>query len=355
MSAASPELGPLLHLWGISRQQLPPPTASAEELEPLLTAILREAVPFIDSAAPEKNRNRDELWKPRGSKSHRDSEARIDLSERRIPAAELRRLLPDRSDSSQQQQQQRLGQERDEVWFCRRSVHADEARPGTASWAELESRLRLPQRHAEAELAFDPGVRAAREAVAWDCGDLKVRDADGGADAGRRWGGFRLAVYEMRHRLGVGLRDRVFPELQMSCAAVEERGEEEGGKEDEFLVVSIPVPDFGGGGDGAPHEENGDAVVGVYVAVQRVRRMRRDEGAGTGVVEWLMATAGDARGVLPAWLQNRAMPAVIWKDVPRFLAWVARERESEKEREKGEGGGVADKGVDAEAGGKAEG
>ncbi|RYP79404.1 hypothetical protein DL770_006676 [Monosporascus sp. CRB-9-2] len=346
MSAASSKLGPLLHLWGISGRQLPPPTASAEELEPLLTAILREAVPFIDSAAPKKNKSRDELWKPKGSKSHRDSEARIDVSERRIPAAELRRLLPDRSGSGQQQQQP--GQERDEVWFCRRSVHADEARPGTASWAELESRLRLPQRHAEAELAFDPGVRAAREAVAWDCGDLEVRDGD----AGCRWGGFRLALYEMRHRLGFGLRDRVFPELQMSCAPVgEQRGGEGGEEGGEFLVVSIPVPDFGGGDGGAPREEDGDAVVGVYVAVQRVRRMRRDEGAGTGMVEWLMATAGDARGVLPAWLQNRAMPAVIWKDVPRFLAWVARERE----RQEGEGDGSTDKGVGAEAGGEAEG
>ncbi|RYO94617.1 hypothetical protein DL764_007801 [Monosporascus ibericus] len=353
MSTASSELGPLLHLWGISRRQLPPPTASAEELVPLLAAILREAVPFIDSAAPKKNRDRDERWKPKGSKSHHDSEARIDLSERRIPAAELRRLLPGRSDSNQQQQP---GQERDEVWFCRRSVHADEARPGTASWTELESRLRLPQRHAEAELAFDPGVRAAREAVAWDCGDVEVRGGDGDGDAGCRWGGFRLALYEMRHRLGFGLRDRVFPELQMSCAAVGERQqqEEDGEEEDEFLVVSIPVPDFGGGdGDGAPREEDGDAVVGVYAAVQRVRRVRPDEGTGAGTVEWLMATTGDARGVLPAWLQNRAMPAVIWKDVPRFLAWVARERE--REREKGEGDDAADKGVDAEAGGRAEG
>ncbi|RYP23058.1 hypothetical protein DL765_001313 [Monosporascus sp. GIB2] len=350
MSTASSELGPLLHLWGISRRQLPPPTASAEELVPLLTAILREAVPFIDSAAPKKNKNRGELWKPKGSKSHRDSEARIDLSERRIPAAELRRPPPDRGDNGQQQQQQqqRPGQERDEVWFCRRSVHADEARSGTASWAEFESRLRLPERNAEAELAFDPGVVAAREAVAWDCGDLKLRDGDG--DAGCWWGGFRLALYEMRHRLGVGLRNRVFPVLQMSCAAVGER-EEDGKEEDEFLFVNIPVPDFGGGGGGdAPREGDGDgdAVVGVYVAVGRVRRMRRDDGTGAGAVEWLMATAGDAGGVLPAWLQNRAMPAVIWKDVPRFLAWVAGERE------KGEGGGVPDKGADAEAGGKAE-
>ncbi|RYO82619.1 hypothetical protein DL766_002824 [Monosporascus sp. MC13-8B] len=344
MSTASSELGPLLHLWGISRRQLPPPTASAEELAPLLTAILREAVPFIDSAAPKKDKNGDELWKPKGSKSHRDSEARINVSERRIPAAELRRPHPDRSDSSQQQQRRRRpGQERDEIWFCRRSVHADEARPGTASWAEFESRLRLPERNAEAELAFDPGVVAAREAVAWDCGDPKVRDGDG--DGGCWWGGFRLALYEMRHRLGVGLRDRVFPVLQMSCAAVGEQGES-GREEDEFLFVNIPVPDFGGG-NGRGEDGDGDVVVGVYVAVGRIRRMRHDDGTGTGAVEWLMATAGDARGVLPAWLQNRAMPAVIWKDVPRFLAWVARERE------KGEGAGVADKGPNAEAGGKA--
>ncbi|RYP56480.1 hypothetical protein DL771_011799 [Monosporascus sp. 5C6A] len=353
MSTASSELGPLLHLWGISRRQLPPPTASAEELVPFLTAILREAAPFIDSAAPKKNGNRGELWKPKGSKSHRDSEAPIDISERRIPAAELRRLLPDGSDNSQQQQQQQPGQERDEIWFCRRSVHADEARPGTASWAEFESRLRLPERNAEAELAFDPGVRAAREAVAWDCGDLRARDADGDGDAGCWWGGFRLALYEMRHRLGLGLRDRVFPVLQMSCAAVGER-EEDGERGDEFLAVSIPVPDFGGGGGGggAPREEDRDAVVGVYVAVGRIRRMQCDGRSETGTVEWLMATAGDAGGVLPAWLQNRAMPAVVWKDVPRFLAWVARERERGG---KGEGDGVADKGADTEAGGKAEG
>ena len=50
----------------------------------------------------------------------------------------------------------------------------------------------------------------------------------------------------------------------------------------------------------------------------------------SGDIEWIMATASDAKGVLPMWVQNRAVPGQIAKDVPNFLTWAAREREKGK-------------------------
>ena len=39
-----------------------------------------------------------------------------------------------------------------------------------------------------------------------------------------------------------------------------------------------------------------------------------------------MATASDAGGVLPQWLQNLAVPGKIAHDVDMFLAWIPSQR-----------------------------
>ena len=39
-----------------------------------------------------------------------------------------------------------------------------------------------------------------------------------------------------------------------------------------------------------------------------------------------MATASEAGGLLPSWVQARAVPGQIAKDVPLFLAWADRQR-----------------------------
>ncbi|KAK7752402.1 hypothetical protein SLS62_005555 [Diatrype stigma] len=334
-SASAPStstgLGPLVRLWGLSSHQLPPATASGDALVPFLTAVLQEVVPFIDSAAPKspppsaKDSKKDRLWKPKGTKSHPDSAAPVDVSERRISAAELRQIL---DGSGGREKNTPVPSGGGEMWCCRRSVHADAAEPGSASWAEFDRCFRLD--HAACEKAFTPSVRATHEAARWDCGGVRIAAPEPGGSTTATWGDFRLVLEEMRHRVGTGLQDRTFPVLQVSCVAAGP------GAQPEFLFVSIPVPDFGG--DDADKRSTlaaePGALVAVYASVERVRKMPRDGGGGDGDIEWLMATASDARGVLPAWLQNLAMPAVIWKDVPLFLGWIAKERRRERERER---------------------
>ncbi|KAH8675653.1 hypothetical protein BX600DRAFT_453211 [Xylariales sp. PMI_506] len=122
----------------------------------------------------------------------------------------------------------------------------------------------------------------------------------------------------MRHKVGRPvLKDRTFPVLQAVAATP--------GSKQEFVVVSIPVPDFGSRAESKLASEKG-AQVARYVSVERIRKLPESAGADAGKIEWLMATASDAGGVLPMWVQNMAMPGVVWKDVPLFLSWIAKDR-----------------------------
>jgi hypothetical protein len=42
-----------------------------------------------------------------------------------------------------------------------------------------------------------------------------------------------------------------------------------------------------------------------------------------------MATASDAKGVLPRWVQAKAVPGQIARDVQLFIRWIAKEREQQ--------------------------
>ncbi|KAK8056111.1 hypothetical protein PG993_001338 [Apiospora rasikravindrae] len=344
-------IGPLVRLWGISASRLPSPTASSDDLAPFLVLILQEALPFIDSAAPRHSRGADSgssaattaataaksPWKPKSVKtSPADSAAPIEVSERVVGAGELetvvsRALL---TDETKKKVQSRLG---NEVWACRRSAHADAAQKGTASWAEFVRCFR--DEHAAAEDGFTPAVVATCEALSWDCsgvGSVHIaedEDEDNVSSARQCWGRFTLKVVEMRHKIGRPvLKDRTFPVLQLTATSVPVAGEA-GVEPREFVVVSIPVPDFGTNEASQLARDKG-AQIAAYVSIERIRVLdaRDQEGQSqnrsgkAGEIEWLMATASDAGGVLPSWVQNMAMPGIIWKDVPLFLKWIAGER-----------------------------
>ncbi|KAI0848882.1 hypothetical protein F5Y00DRAFT_236886 [Daldinia vernicosa] len=333
--ASSTAPGPLVRLRGLRTEQLPAATASPDELAPFLLAILREAVPFIDSAAPKAGNGAADpkIWKLKGSHAHPDSAAKIEVLERVVlPAAELEKVAVSVGGGSSNKEKEKekeksKGKVRPETWCCRRSVHEDKPERGTASWDEFVRSFR--DEHAESERAFTPACVDAHQALAWDCGGAEA------LEGGQTWGRFGLVVQEMRHRIGRPvLKDRTFPVLQMTATATagsttttttSEEGEEE--EEEEFLVVSIPIPDFGTSEASKLAKEKG-AQIASYVSVERIRRIEggdRDEDGGRKV-EWLMATASDAGGVLPGWVQNVAAPGVIWKDVPLFLGWIGRER-----------------------------
>ena len=49
-------------------------------------------------------------------------------------------------------------------------------------------------------------------------------------------------------------------------------------------------------------------------------------GGGGNEIEWVMATASDAKGWLPMWLQKTSVPGAVVKDVGFFVDWVMKRR-----------------------------
>ncbi|ROW11496.1 hypothetical protein VMCG_01149 [Cytospora schulzeri] len=324
---------PLLRLAGLKTSQLPAPSATADELRPFVTQLLQEAVPFIDTAAPRAaaggtpdhhhHATPKALWKSKGVKTQPGSDARVEVTERVA-------VLTATGTAS--------GAMEKDTWVCRRSVHADSAVGGSASWAEFVDCIR--DRHAETEDAFTPGVMAHRTAVTWLDGG---GGGGGGAVAsssssssspppppvevgGVRWGRFGLYLVEMKHKIPPPLKPRVFSVVQLIASAVGggDGDESQGQGQDEFVVVSVTVDDFAEGalkGRAELSAEKG-VVIGAYASVERVRRLP----SPGGEIEWIMATTSDAKGVLPMWVQTRAVPGQVAKDVGMFLSWIAEER-----------------------------
>ncbi|PNH32054.1 hypothetical protein VD0002_g5640 [Verticillium dahliae] len=274
---SDPPPSTLLRLSGLAVSQLPARSATPETQIPFLHALLAPAIPFLDSAAPRAG-TPSPSWTPKGTKRFTASAAAVETSARVVDG---------------------------ETWACRRSVHADAATRGTASWREFAGCFL--ERHQASERAFTPGVVGSREGARWAGAagvDVHV--------AGEVWACEVLCVQEMRHAMPGGLlRDRVFGTVMVAAAA---RGR------DEFVVVSVPLRDLRGSDLGGLVEEKG-VVVGAYVSVERIRRIER------GQIEWLMATASDAKGVLPMWVQTRAVVGVVAKDVELFLSWIADRRD----------------------------
>lgn len=302
---------PVLRLSGFTSSQLPSASASADELRPFVTALLDEAVPFIDSAAPRDagdaapTASASRGWKSKGTKKFPESDAKVELSERVVSLDAPGGISKAGTTAGT------------ETWACRRSVHVDAAHKGTASWAEFAACIR--DDHAATEDAFTPTVLAHHMAVTWS-NTAGLEDIEAGDT---RWGGFAVSLVEMKHKIPPPLKPRVFPVVQVVCSRRE-------GQEDEFLVVSATVGDLATGGLREVARLSGEkgVVVGAYVSVERVRRLPAPtgEGGGPGRIEWVMATASDARGVLPMWMQTKAVPGQIAKDVSLFLGWLEGER-----------------------------
>ncbi|KAM0332252.1 hypothetical protein ACHAQA_002528 [Verticillium albo-atrum] len=268
----------LLRLTGLTASQLPAPDAPPDALSPFLRSLLEPAIPFIDSVAPRAG-GPATGWTPKGTKRFKGSAAGVETSSRVVDGGD--------------------------TWACRRSVHADAATRGTASWGEFVGSFL--ERHRESERAFTPGVVDSREGGRW--AGARGVEVDVGGEA---WTCEVLIVQEMRHAMPGGLlRDRVFGTVMVGAVA---RGR------DEFVVVSVPVRDLERSAMGALVKEKG-VVVGAYVSVERIRKTE------TGEIEWIMATASDAKGVLPLWVQTKAVVGVVAKDVELFLSWIAERRD----------------------------
>jgi hypothetical protein len=271
-----------------------PASPAAPKLKDFLTGIIEESVPFIDGVAPKSGSA--STWKTKGSpKRYASSIAPVELYERTVAGKVLDKI---------EGMSQFSADRKDETWFCRRSCHKNQAVKGTASWEEFTDSFK--ENHAESEDAFTPTVIGARKAMKWDVSGIEI-EAYGG-----RWINITLAVEEMKHKIDPKpLRNRTFPVVQMATALAGVQ---------EFIVVSIPLTDF----EKSPYTEyarDKSLVVAAYTSIERVRVL-----PSSGDIEWIMATASDAGGVLPQWMQNLAVPGQVAKDVELFMSWILSRR-----------------------------
>jgi hypothetical protein len=75
--------------------------------------------------------------------------------------------------------------------------------------------------------------------------------------------------------------------------------------------------------EGTTAQQKKKVVIGRYVSVERCKIVKD----GSNAVQWDMATASDAAGILPMVVQKMALPGVIAKDVAYVMDWAAKRRE----------------------------
>ena len=148
----------------------------------------------------------------------------------------------------------------------------------------------------------------------------------------------------MCHSLPGPLSPRCFPVLVITAQTTPTS----------FLAVTVPVnlssPPLDAAyystgrntaDNSASKQQKKKTVLGVYAAVETVRLMigegdKRPDGNGDGRIEWTMATASDAKGNLPMFLQKPNLPASIAKDVGFLMRWI-KTVDLDKERQKTQG------------------
>jgi hypothetical protein len=229
-----------------------------------------------------------------------------------------------------------------EYWVARKSVHRDlssrdTSSPGNASWKEFIYGLR--DDHSRHEQEFTPNLYDAHHVCDWN-GEVRELESHGKivGKHGRPYTCVTMAIYEMCHATPPPTSARCFPVLVATASL----------GPDEFVAVTVPVTlgasvgaAFYSSGrhakEGKTPQQRKPVVVGIYAAVETVKRRPR-EGAETGVegkeVEWIMATASDAKGNLPMWLQKMSVPGLLPKDVSYFMKWIKGVSDDEVERVK---------------------
>ncbi|KIW98541.1 uncharacterized protein Z519_00202 [Cladophialophora bantiana CBS 173.52] len=225
-----------------------------------------------------------------------------------------------------------------EHWCARKSIHRDvsskdASTPGNASWKEFIFGLR--DNHSKHEEDFTPTLYDAHCVCTWneEVKSLESQEKIVGKN-GQKYSCVTMAIYEMCHATPPPTSPRCFPVLVVTAS----RGV------DEFLAVTVPVTlgtsvhdaIYSSGRntrEGKTSQQRKSVVLGVYAAVEIVRRKKGNANVGKtwDEVEWIMATASDAKGNLPMWMQKMSLPSMISKDVSYFMKWIKTVVEDEVE------------------------
>ncbi|EXJ64917.1 hypothetical protein A1O7_01256 [Cladophialophora yegresii CBS 114405] len=328
------------------------------ELLPFLLSLLDDGVDFLSSTSFIAN------FKHQSTKTALPSEAKVDVLTCDIAARELEQIVkweggattritaddnrpngdgaqgpgPGQGQKADEETYTRPGRSKPparvlsggEHWFARKSVHKDlsskdATSPGNASWKEFIYGLR--DDHSKHEEAFTPNLYDAHPVCDWN-GELRALESQREivGKHGRKYTCATMAIYEMCHATPPPTSARCFPVLVATASLGPE----------EFVAVTVPVTlgtsvaaSFYSSGrntkEGKTPQQRKPVVLGIYAAVETVKRRPR-EGAERGVegkeVEWIMATASDAKGNLPMWVQKMSIPGMLPKDVSYFMKWI---------------------------------
>ena len=307
-------LGPLIRMRPLASRQLPAhqalPSAGDEsrpDIHAFASAALEEGNAFMTTYLPHKFSVKSSAkWSP-------PSNAPVKLLAHDISASELPKdtvaAAPEGASV--------------ESWFARESLHENKAQNETASWEEFDNGLRV--NHSQHEMEYTPGVQDAHEVMNWD-EELEKHGRKIG-----EWEDVHASVMEMVHKIPAPLNNRVFPVLvitgKKAAAPAAQRGSEEAPSNampgDSFVVVQIPVGTQGL--PGAKYHNVPKVTGGLYCSIERVEVVEDGK-----KVQWSMATASDAKGVLPMWAQKMGVPGAVVKDVGWFMLWVEERRKKGK-------------------------
>lgn len=254
------------------------------ELAALVANILAEAETFMTSFLPTKFKVKS------NAKQSPPSTASVELL-----SHELNAVLPPTGDGKK-------GETVAETWFARTSVHENAAKSGTASWQEFDAGLR--QDHSQREMDYTPDVHDANLVLDWATQLAAQQRAVGG------WEDVQVQIREMLHHIPPPLNNRSFSVLVVTAR-----------QDRRFLVVQIPV-DLSGVSN-AKYVDAPKVTEGIYVSIERGELLE-----GDAKVKWQMATASDARGSLPMWVQKTGVASAVVKDVGLFIDWCSKTRSS---------------------------
>jgi len=280
------------------------------DLVTLVVALLDDGAAFL---APQ---NFSTLFKHSSTKSTPSSASPVEVWTHSIPSSSINAIEWSTGPVSRS----RPRAVATEHWFARRSYHEnvsskDKERPSHASWDEFVFGLR--DDHSKHEYDFTPALYDARKVVDWN-GEIAKLEKEGhlvGKEG--KYSNCTVSIYEMCHAIPPPLNPRCFSVLVVT-ANVDERS---------FIVVTVPV-DLGNNvgaafysngrnvKEGVDVQQRKQVVSGIYSAVETVKIDEK------GKIEWVMATASDAKGILPIWAQKMSIPGVITKDVGYFLKWI---------------------------------
>ncbi|EED21709.1 conserved hypothetical protein [Talaromyces stipitatus ATCC 10500] len=277
------------------------PTPGRQRLEPFLTPILNETQTLISTTIPQQFRPDRKL------RSSASSTAKV-------------QVLTSSPGSGVE-----------DYWVCRKSIHADSAVKGSASWTEFERGLR--ENHSENEMEYTPSVASVENLVRWPV----IEGLEG-------WKGIDMHVNMITHTFKPAglISPRTFISLVISAYEPETSGNEDNDNPIQgFYTIQIPLLFQ----KDAPNNDVPDAIkqqilsvapkntiFAHYASVERVRLLPPVAGNGDGNrrIEWIMATTSDAGGLIPQWVQRSwtmgGVPKAIVADVGLFLGWVDKKR-----------------------------